>query len=352
MCALRAAFFRLPGQVELRSVDDLEPTADQVLVRILASGICGSDDYAYRTGQELGGLRRTEWHRRGHEYAGRVVKVGPDAKRLHPGDVVAGIGSLSCGACHACFSGVPVHCASARWCGGEGFCEYLCKEEEWFYPIPGLTAGHGALMEPLTVAMEMVNDAAVKPGGKVLILGGGPIGLMAIGICRLAGASEIYVSHPSHSKARLKAAESLGADSVLMSDKEDIAARIKKEHPRGLDAVLVTIPPRVGIPLAEDVCGLGGRISFIGIANEAADAITLNIDRFHFKKLALVGSNHNPCGRLYPAAADLLRRGVVDAGKIISHKYPLERIADAFKFATTSRGEVVKVLIVQEELNG
>ena len=204
-------------------------------------------------------------------------------------------------------------------------------------------------MEPLTVAMDMVNDAAVRAGSKVLLLGAGPIGLMSISLCRLADAGRIYVSHPSHSRARIRAAEQLGADRVFLSDKDDVAAEIKQAHPDGLDAVLVTIRPGVGIPLAEAVCGLGGRISLIGMANEASDTITLDIDSFHFKKLSLVGSNHNPCSRLYPAAAELLRRGDVDAAGIVSHRFPLERVKEAFEFAAAARDEAVKVMICQEE---
>lgn len=344
---MKAAFFRMPGQAELREVDDLQPEAGQVLVRVLASGICGSDDHAYRTGKELGGMVRDAWHRRGHEYAGRVVAAGAGVHTLRVGDLAAGIGSLPCGACPACARSAPAFCAASRWCGGEGFSEYLCKGAEWFYPIPGLTAEQGALIEPLTVAMEMVSDAQVSTGSNVLILGAGPIGLMAIGVCRQAGASRVYVSHPSHSHARRAAAVALGADRVFLSDRDDIAAGLRQEHPAGLDAVLLTVRPGVALPLAAEVCGLGGRISFVGMANEATDTITLDIDSFHFKKLSLVGSNHNPCSRLYPAAAELLRSGAVDVGAIISHSFPLARIAEAFAFVATERGKVVKVMIAE-----
>lgn len=346
---MKAAFFRLPGQIGLREVDDLRPRAGQVLVRVLASGICGSDDYAYRIGKELGGIAREGWHRRGHEYAGRVVEVGAGVSTLSPGDMVAGIGSLPCGTCPACTGGAPAYCIASHWCGGEGFCQYLCKEEEWFYPIPDLTVEQGALIEPLTVAMEMVSDAGVRADSTVLILGAGPIGLMAISVCRREGAERIYVSHPSHSQARIAAAVALGADRVFLSDKDDIVAGITEAHPQGIDAVLVTIRPGAAIPHAAAVCGMGGRVSFVGMANEATDTITLDVDGFHFKKLCLVGSNHNPCSRLYPGAVELLRRGDVDAAKLITHRFPLDRIEEAFRFTAVERGKVVKVMIAQGE---
>jgi L-iditol 2-dehydrogenase len=344
---VRAAFFKLPGKVELREVADVQPQAGQVLVRVLASGICGSDDYAYRVGQELGGLVRGGWHRRGHECGGRVVAVGPGTRALRVGDMVAGIGSLPCGKCPACARGASAYCTASRWCGGEGFSEYLCKEEEWFHPIPGLTAEQGALIEPLTVALEMIDDAGVMAGSKVLIVGAGPIGLMAISVCKQRGAERVYVSHPSHSQARLTAAAALGADRVFLSDKDDIAAHLRREHPEGLEAVLLTVRPSAALPLAASVCGLGARISFVGMANEVTDTITIDIDSFHFKKLSMVGSNHNPCSRLYPAAVGLLRSGAVQAEAIITHRFPLARIAEAFAFATAERGKVGKVVIAE-----
>jgi len=348
---MRAAFFRTPGEVELRDVEDVQPGPGQVLVRVLASGICGSDDYAFRVGQELGGLVRDGWHRRGHEYAGRVVATGPQVTALQVGDLVAGIGSLPCGHCAACARSEQAFCTEQRWCGGEGFSEYLCKDEEWFHPIPGLTTDQGALIEPLTVAMEMVSDGGVAAGSRVLIMGAGPIGLMAIPVCRRAGATRVYVSHPSHSRARLAAAEALGADRVYLSDKEDVVSALRREHPAGLDAVLVTVRPSAALPSAAAVCGLGGRIAFVGMANAPTDTITLDIDSFHFRKLSLVGSDHNPCSRLYPGAVELLSRDV-PAEMIVTHRFPLARIAEAFAFATTARGEVVKVMITQGEGDG
>jgi L-iditol 2-dehydrogenase len=349
---MKAAYFKLPGRVELREVPDLEPTAGQVLVRILASGICGSDDYAFRVGRELGGLIREGWHRRGHEYAGRVVAAGPHVTTLRVGDMVAGIGSLPCGECASCRRGASALCTGGRWCGGEGFSEYLCLGEEWFHPIAELTAEQGALIEPLTVAMEMVSDGGVTTGSTVLIQGAGPIGLMATAVCKREGAAKVYVSHPSHSHARLAAAEALGADRVYLSDKDDVVAALRRDHPQGLDAVLTTIRPSLGVPQAAALCGLGGRISFVGMANEPTDTITLDIDSFHFRKLSLVGSNHNPCRRLYPGAVELLRRGDIPVDTLITHRFPLERIATTFAFATAARGEVVKVMITQGEGDG
>lgn len=318
-----------------------EPKTGEALVRVLACGICGSDAEAFRS-------HHADWHRRGHEAAGKVVAVGEGVTNLKPGDLVAIIGSLPCNQCSACQRGEPRYCSKPRWFGGDAFAEFICKPAEFLFPIPDLTPEEGALMEPLTVAIDLVRDGNVCLGSKVLLIGAGPIGLMALRLCREAGASKLYVSHPSTSTSRWKLALEWGADVVLHPDKEDIVERMRELESDGVDSVLVTIKPSVGIPQAAQVCAVGGTIAFVGMEWKPETNISLDIDRFHFRKIRLVGSNHNPCGLLYPQATDLLRRKVIEAQRLVSHRFPLEAIADAFRFTTQQRDKVIKVMIVNE----
>ncbi len=315
-----------------------EPKAGEVLVRVLACGICGTDAEAFRS-------HLTDWHRRGHEYSGEVVAVGEGVTSLRPGDLVAGIGSLPCGRCPRCQRGELSYCARPLWFGGDALAEFLCKPAEFFFPIPDLTPEEGALMEPLTVAIDLVRDGNVHLGSKVLLIGAGPIGLMALRLCQEAGAARCYVSHPSTSAARAQLASEWGADAILFPDREEIVARMSELEPDGVDSVLVTIKPSLGIPQAAQVCAVGGTIAFIGMEWKQETDIRLNIDRFHFRKVRLVGSNHNPCNLLYPQAADLLRRKVIEVNRLVSHRFSLDDIADAFRVAVEQRGKVVKVMV-------
>jgi L-iditol 2-dehydrogenase len=342
---MKAAYFKLPGEVEAREVPRPVPGPGEVLVRVAACGVCGGDVAPFRTGC-------ADWHRRGHEYAGEVVEVGEGvtdqrlAPSLAPGDKVAGIGSVPCGACAACARGEVHRCHRPAWFGGDAFAEFVCKPARFFFPIPDLSSEQGALMEPLTVAMDLVRDGEVGLGSKVLLMGAGPIGLKALRLCRAAGASKIYVSHPSTSAARGQLAMEWGADRVLHPDREDVVARMKELEPDGVESVLVTTTPSRAIPEAAQVCATGGTIAFIGMDWHSQVDIRMNIDAFHFRKLRLVGSNHNPCSRLYPEAAELLRRGVIDVPQLISHRVELEQIDKAFEIATARRGEVRKILVV------
>ncbi|MCS7192878.1 MAG: alcohol dehydrogenase catalytic domain-containing protein [Armatimonadetes bacterium] len=331
----------MPSRVELRELKMPEPKEGEAVVKILACGICGTDAEAFRSHQ-------ADWHQRGHEAAGKVVAVGKGVTNVKVGDLVSIIGSLPCNECSACQRGELRFCSKPRWFGGDAFVEFLCKPSEFLFPIPDLTPEEGALMEPLTVAIDLLRDGNVRLGSKVLLIGAGPIGLMALRLCREAGVSKLYVSHPSTSKARLQLALEWGADLVLHPDKEDIVERMKELEPEGVDSVLVTIKPSIGIPQAAQVCAVGGTIAFIGMEWKPEANILLDIDRFHFRKISLVGSNHNPCSLLYPQAADLLRRKVIEAERLISHRFPLEAIAEAFHFATQNRGDVIKVMIVNE----
>jgi L-iditol 2-dehydrogenase len=334
---LLAAFFKTPGQVELRAIPKPTPGPGEVLVRITAAGICGSDVAAWRSS-------RHDWHRRGHEYAGVVEAVGDGVQGLRPGQAVAGYGSLPCGQCAHCRQGKPKFCLAPRSSGGGAFAEYLCTPAEFWFPLDDLSTEEGALLEPLTVALEMVRDGQVALGQRVLLLGAGPIGLMALAICKAMGAV-VYVVHPATSRRRWTLAEQWGADALLDARTPDLAQRVRSLAPDGVDAVLITITPSEGLGLAAACATRGAVLSLVGMQWGPAH-FDFEIDRFHFANLRLVGSNHNPCSLYYQEAAALLRRRIIPADALISHRFPLSAIATAFRTASEQRGEVAKVMIV------
>lgn len=339
---MKAAFFKLPGEVTLRELPIPQPKAGEAVVRVLACGICGTDSEAFKSHQ-------ADWHQRGHEAAGEIIAVGEEVTNFKQGDLVAIIGSIPCKQCSACQRGEPRFCSKPIWFGGNAFAEFICKPTNSLLPIPDLTPEEGALMEPLTVAIDLVRDGNVHLGSKVLPIGAGPIGLMALRLCREAGVSKLYVSHPSTSTTRLRLALEWGADVVLHPDKEDVVKRMKELEPDGVDSVLVTVKPSVGIPQASQVCTVGGTIAFVGMEWKPETNLLLDIDRFHFRKIRLVGSNHNPCSLLYPQAEDFLKRKVIDSQKLITHRFHLNKIRNAFRFASEQRSEVGKVMIVMQK---
>jgi len=334
---MKASFFRFPRNVQLRELPVPDPGLGEALVRVARSGICGSDVAAFRSG-------RAPWHRRGHEFSGFVEKVGPGCS-LAPGTLVAGIGSIPCGKCRNCLDGKPRLCEGPIGCGHDAFAEFVCKPERFFFPCPSLTPDEASFMEPLTVALDMVADGDVRRGSTGCIIGAGPIGLMALALCRAAGAARVYVSHPSAGVARRRAARKLGAEAVICPDKQDLACAVLSREPHGVDFVLITAKPSGVIADAARMAALGATIAFVGMEWKPNAALRFDVDRFHFRKQRLVGSNHNPCGPLYPRAAEVLQDKTVNAAALVSHRFPLAQIAHAFEKAASSRASVVKVIV-------
>jgi len=134
---------------------------------------------------------------------------------------------------------------------------------------------------------------------------------------------------------------------MIDAGEENVIERVRELAPGGVDSVLITTRPSSGIALAADCARRGATLSLIGMEWGRA-RLDLDIDRFHFANLRLVGSNHNPCSIHYDDAADLLRRGVVPAQELVLHRFPLADIEKAFRLSAEQPGEVAKVMIVAE----
>ncbi len=333
---MKVAYFKAPGEIELRESECPRPQGREVLLRLAAAGLCGSD---------LADLRGsdTTWHQLGHEYAGFVEATGAEAT-LAPGAFVAAIGSLPCGQCWYCTQADPVRCPQPRWCGSDGFAEYVCKDESFLLPAPGLTPHEGALLEPLTVAMQLVADGGVGVGASVCVIGMGPIGLMTLALARAAGASRVYAVHPTTGIARIAAAQKLGAEAVFHPDKQEVAASLRELEPRGVDIVLATAPLSKTMAQAVGMASAGGTIAFVGMEWQPEVNLQFGVDWFHFQKMRLIGSNHNPCMRLYPEAVRLVREKVIKASLLVSHSFPLTEIRRAFEQAR-DRASAIKIMV-------
>jgi threonine dehydrogenase-like Zn-dependent dehydrogenase len=185
----------------------------------------------------------------------------------------------------------------------------------------------------------MVRLAAIEPGQNVLLMGSGPIGLMALPLIRRAGARRVFATGFRRRRARMECALKLGAD-VFIDPGETALTGFKFGCP--IDRIIVTSPP----PTLSDafaVAAKGAIISFIGIGQGEEAFCRFDVNAFHFKKLQLRASFASPA--LYgPMALDLLREKVVDGNALISHVFPLDRIAEAFQVAARDPS-AIKVVI-------
>ncbi|NLF01722.1 MAG: alcohol dehydrogenase catalytic domain-containing protein [Anaerolineales bacterium] len=338
---MRAFFAKAPMRFEMREVE-LRPLApDEALVRVRACGVCGWDVIVART------VAR-DWSPIGHEIAGTVEALGSAVRGFQVGDPVVVENSTFCGVCAQCKRGNVVHCTSLdghRSPGG--FADFIIVRYTGLYPLGALSFRAGALAEPLTVAIDMVEAAEIPLSGHVAVFGPGPIGLMIARLALAKGAARVYLTGHAHSGARWEAAHRLGVTECIAVDETDLVSYIAEREPKGLDRVLVTSPPDT-IPAAVELCRFGGIVVYDGIKFGSGGTIQLDGNAFHFKRLQLRGVHSVP-NLGWPQALDLLERRVIDPELFISHVFPFERVPDAVRFAERARGEAVKVMVEMEE---
>jgi L-iditol 2-dehydrogenase len=326
--------FRI-DEVEARPIDEGE-----IRVEVRACGVCGTD-------LMTAAIDAKEFQAFGHEISGVVVEAGARA-RVRVGQAVVLESGTFCRSCDDCRNGRVDLCNNGPnyWLKGPmGFSESLVAPMEMAIPFSGLGFDVAALVEPLGVAIDLVKTADIQLGDDVLVVGAGPIGLMAARLARLRGARRLFVASRSHSTRRIELARAFGADEVVFTDKEDIGGR---SWPKGgLDRVLVTSPPST-LSSALDAARVGGVVAFIGIENGPAGTISFDANAFHFRKLQLRASFAGPA-LYFPMALELLKTGAIDGPSLISHRFALPDIARAMRDINEDKARAVKGMMIGRE---
>lgn len=337
---MRAAFVKAPFQFEIRNVSLREITKDEALVRVVTSGICGTDLHTART-------EAVDWQPFGHEVTGIVEKIGSNIKNVKVGDKVLLESGSFCRECETCRNGRVDLCSGApNIMQGEtmGFAEYIIAPKEGIVPFDGISFEEATLVEPMGVALDLCYTADIKLNDDVLVFGLGPIGLMALRIAKAMGARKVYGAAKSTSKARIEVAKKYGADDVILTDKEDLT---KYDFPRkGLDKILVTSPPKT-IETALKVANIGATVAFIGIQYGEGAYITFDANDFHFKKLQLRASYAAPA-LYFPRCVEFIKSGLIDTKVLISHRFKLDEIDKAMEIAANDKENAVKLIMVNE----
>ena len=338
---MRALWGKAPFQFDLREVPTPGPNIGEVLVRVTACGICGTDVHFMR-------VMNREWTPLGHELAGRVEKVGAGVSRLRVGDSVIVENNTGCGVCDACKNGESRSCRNIWTLMNDqaGMGDYVCVPEASLQKYHDLTPRQATVAEPLTVAIDVTLRADIPLNGEVAIWGAGPIGIMACQIAKLRGARRVFlVGSPRdnpRNRFRLDLARAFGAD-VTISGNTNAVDEIQRATGDGVDRVLMTAPPPA-LPDALPACRFGGIIALIGLEERAGETVVLDINAFHFQKLQLRASHAIP-NHYFPIALDLLARRVIDPDRIITHVFPLNEFRRAFETANSPDARVGKVVV-------
>ncbi len=198
----------------------------------------------------------------------------------------------------------------------------------------------------MTVALDITNEARIKPFQNVCISGPGIIGLFCTKLSQLGGAQNIIILgrrfHTERGKRRIEAARLLGATMAFDTDKTEWKDEMQNKFPDGIERIIVTSPPQT-IPDMFDIASFGAIVAFNGISFREAN-ITFNANEFHFKKLKLIASHAIP-NRGFPLALKLLSQKFIKHETLVTHVFPFEKIGDAFSVTNSKNESIIKLVI-------
>ena len=318
-----------------------EPGPGQVLIRMAAGGICGSDLHYYNHGG-FGTVRLKEPMVLGHEVSGYVVKLGEGVDGLSVGQLVAVSPSRPCGNCRYCREAMYNHCLNMRFYGSAmpfphiqgAFREMLVAEAWQCAPADGLTPGEAAMAEPLAVCLHATNQAGPLLGKSVLVTGCGPIGILCILAARRAGADMIVATDLSD--FTLDMARTAGADLVITAGPDALTSF---EADKGTFDVLIECSGSVhALRGAIPALRPGGQIIQLGLGGD----MELPVQAMTAKELSLKGSFRFH-GEFFTGVS-LMRKGLIDVKPFITHTFALGDAIEAFETAG-DRSKAVKAQI-------
>jgi threonine dehydrogenase-like Zn-dependent dehydrogenase len=353
------AVWRHP-RLELKEVPRPEIAPDQVLLEVKACGVCGSDMHFYETDQQgyilYPGLTKFPVIL-GHEFSGRIVQVGDDVEDLEVGDLVTAEEMIWCGHCRACRDGYPNHCTNLEELGftiDGAFAEYIAVGFKYCWKLNDLMAvcggdtgkvfEMGATVEPSSVAYNCVFERAggFRPGATVVIYGQGPIGLTAAAECKAAGAAQVIAFEVSAPRREVSVA--MRADHVydpLSVDPVEVVMDLT--HGRGADLqVEAAGAPDKTIPLMERCMAINGKIAQVG---RAATRVPMYLERLQVRRGQVYGSQGHSGHGIFPSVINMMAAGLIDTGKMITARYPLDRVVDAIAQSTARTDAKIMVKI-------
>ena len=346
MTMQKAAFMKDIDRMELKEIPIPEIRPGEVLVKLEYVGICGSDVHYFHYGSC--GAYKVELGKDfmlGHECAGTIVKTGSEVSSLKEGDRVALEPGITCGKCEFCKSGHYNLCPDVQFLATppvQGCYEqYIAFPEDMCFKLPdNVSTEEGALIEPLSVGFYAADQGEVHTGDTVVILGAGCIGLMTLLACRAHGAGCVIVSDIVD--ARLEKAKELGATHVINSKEKDVLSEIDRlTGGRGADVVFETAGTPVTIAQTPFIVRRGGTIILVGIASQ--EEISFNFAQIMDKEASIksVFRYRN----VYPKAIAAVSSGAIDVKGIVTHRFDLDHIQEAFDEAVNNKTDLVKAVI-------
>ncbi|MFA6505633.1 MAG: zinc-binding alcohol dehydrogenase family protein [Treponemataceae bacterium] len=312
---------------------------DDVLIKVVGAGICGSDIHIFTGTNTLATYPRLI----GHEYGGVVAEIGKGVKGLKAGDVVAVDPVRSCGVCYPCSIGRHNVCEKLEVTGVHrdgGFAEYVLAPAANVYKLDSsiVPKEFACMAEPFSIGAQVNARARTGEGDLMLVMGSGPIGLCIMQVAKSRGAKVIMTDILD---ARLKRASAMGADRTVNVKNENLEQAVK-EFTKGLGATIVadSVCSVESFPLALQLACAAGRVISLGLDNKPTPIAQVNITK---KELDVMGSRLS--NYRFPEVVKGFENGSLTPKAIVTHQFPFAKVKDAIELVRTKPEEVCKVLV-------
>ena len=330
--------------LEIADLPTPVPGPGELLVRVAACGICGSDVHGY----DGSSGRRIPPIVMGHEAAGRVAALGPQVTGWSEGDRVTFDSTISCGTCPYCSRGeinlcdrrqvLGVSCGDYRCAGA--FAEYVIVPQRIAYKLPdALSFSEAATLEAVAVAVHAVSLSQVSPGTQALVLGAGMIGLLTLQALRAAGCSSVFTADVDASRLRL--AKAVGATETLNTTGDALVAEIfKRTSGAGTDLAVEAVGIDATVRTAINSVRKGGTVTLVG---NITPEVTLPLQKVVTRQIRIQGS----CASAgeYPRAIQLLTSGAIKVKPLITAVAPLEDGPQWFERLYSREPNLMKVVL-------
>ncbi|MRN53706.1 alcohol dehydrogenase catalytic domain-containing protein [Paenibacillus sp. LC-T2] len=345
---MKAAVMSEPGSIEIKELPVPKPGHNEVLVQVMAVGVCGSDLHYYEHGR-IGRFVVEQPIILGHECAGFIVAAGDKVTKVAIGDRVAVEPGVTCGHCSACKAGKYNLCPDVKFLATPpvdgAFVQYLAIREDMVFKIPDhLSFEEAALIEPFSVGIHAAKRSRLQAGETVAIMGMGPVGLMAVAAAKAYGAARIIVTDLE--EVRLRAALRLGATNAINIKKEDALITIKQlTDGVGVDVAWETAGNPMALQTALYSLRRGGRLAIVGLP--AQDEIPLNVPFIADSEIDIYGIFRY--ANTYLQGIEFLASGNLDAASLITDRYPLAETREALERAIHNKSGSLKVIVYPNE---
>ncbi len=331
-----------PGRIEYEDVEVPEVGDDQIKIKMKRIGICGSDIHVYHGVHQFTTYPVVQ----GHEVSAEVVEIGKNVTNVKVGDSVTIQPQVVCGECYPCTHGMYNNCEELKVMGfqttGMGS-EYFVVDAKKALVLPeGMSYDHGAMLEPLAVAVHAVRRFPGIEGKKVVVLGGGTIGNLTAQAAKGMGAAEVLMTEVG--ETRLKKARECGIEAINTAEEDLGKVILERFGPDRADGFFECIGSEVTMNQAIDLARKGSDIVIVGVLPGNA-CVNLGMAQEH--ELTLHGSQMYRVED-FEKAIELVKDGKINFDPLITHRVPFKEFIKGYEIIEAEKGKTMKVMIEME----